>query len=212
MELKAEHRKALLAPDANIPEVLERIVMEVEGARNDGVVELECLRDGGLRFVGLLWRLGPVRVDLILAALTVFETLDNRIAWGGDFPTRDEAERAWRRGRVSDLAWRRELRTVLSRVYARGEILTGRVRARRAFGVFVDLPGNVYGLVEIPCMKDSDEPLDLSDYPVPGKRIRAIVLGQNGRCVQMSLRQKDFAAYAPEDLEGPSWDLDEGTQ
>ena len=79
--------------------------------------------------------------------------------------------------------------------FASGVVVTGVVLSHHAFGFFVDLGGPVTGLVEIPRVKESWQPVDPRDYPPVGQEITAVVLGAVDlkRQIHLSIRPSDLA-------------------
>lgn len=80
--------------------------------------------------------------------------------------------------------------------FTSGVVATGVVLSHHPFGFFVDLGDPVIGLVEIPRVKESWQPVDPRDYPSVGQEITAVVLGAVDlqRQVHLSIRPSDLAA------------------
>jgi ribosomal protein S1 len=79
--------------------------------------------------------------------------------------------------------------------FTSGVVATGVVLSHHPFGFFVDLGDLVIGLVEIPRVKESWQPVDPRDYPPVGQEITAVVIGAVDlqRQVHLSIRPSDLA-------------------
>jgi predicted RNA-binding protein with RPS1 domain len=93
------------------------------------------------------------------------------------------------RATLSQEAWGDAVRR-----YGAGRIVEGTVFSHHRFG-FVDLGGDVVGLVEIPMLLDDpDHPLSQDDYPPVGSQVRAVVIGttDHNHQIRLSMRLSDL--------------------
>jgi ribosomal protein S1 len=79
--------------------------------------------------------------------------------------------------------------------FTSGVVVIGVVLSHHPFGFFVDLGYPIVGLVEIPRVKESWQPVDPRDYPPVGRKITAVVLDAVDlqRQVHLSIRPSDLA-------------------
>jgi ribosomal protein S1 len=94
------------------------------------------------------------------------------------------------RATLSQEAWGDAVRR-----YGAGRIVEGTVFSHHRFGFFVDLGGDVVGLVEIPMLLDDpDHPLSQDDYPPVGSQVRAVVIGttDHNHQIRLSMRLSDL--------------------
>lgn len=111
--------------------------------------------------------------------------------WKVSRPDSDEWRALRERRKPTDEEWA----AARSR-FTGGVVATGVVLSHHPFGFFVDLGDPVIGLVEIPRVKESGQPVDPRDYPPIGQQITAVVLSAvNLQCqVHLSIRPSDLAA------------------